>query len=101
MDGHMVSLMRLLTTLCTHVPLLPEAVVTGEREDVDVARDPEAGEDQAEAAHDHQVDREAAVEGGDPGTGQDDRHSASVPPGVLDHDGGLVTDRHSDILPRL
>ena len=27
--GHMVSLMRLLTTLCTHVPLLPEAVVTG------------------------------------------------------------------------
>ena len=70
-------------------PLLPEAVVTGEREDVDVARDPEAGQDQAEAAHDDQVDREAAVEGREPGTGQDDRHSAPVPSGVLDHDGGL------------
>ena len=57
-----------------------------------MADDPEAGHYQAEAAHDHQVDREAAVEGGDSGTGQDNGHAASVPSGVLDHDGRLEAD---------
>ena len=57
-----------------------------------MADDPETGHDQAEAAHDPQVDREAAVEGGDSGTGQDDRHAAPVPSGVLDHDGRLEAD---------
>ena len=55
-----------------------------------MARDPEAGQDQAEAAHDPQVDREAAVQGGHPGTRQDDRHSASVSSGVLSHYWGLT-----------
>ena len=62
-----------------------------------MADDPEGGHDQAEAAHDNKVDREAAVEGGDPGTGQDDRHAAPVPSGVLDHDGRLEADIQNQI----
>ena len=76
--------------------MFPETVLTGVRQNIDMTSDPETRDDTAKSSHHAQIDGQTEMQGGHPGTLQDDRHSSSsaimVSSSSVVGDGGALVD---------